>query len=421
MLDDIPTYLILKKYKKVSIMNTRVLVTDGNNRACLAITRSLGMVGAEILVGEKTSHSLAGSSKYCSQRVKYPDPNFNPLTFEEYIIDLVSKKKIDVVIPVSEITTILVTKLKDKLPERCSVPFPDSLTVESAADKKNVINLSRKLGVPVPNTIVLDKKESLDVLEDLTMNAKFPIVIKPYKSRILHGNEWKSTKVDYAKDVIELDRKMKKLPDYAFPILLQEKIEGAGVGIFVCMHNKKEVAHFCHIRIREKPPSGGVSVLRKSIPADPVLLSQSIELLKEIGWEGVAMVEFKKDDKNNDYKIMEINGRFWGSLQLAIDSKVNFPLKAMEIARKERVGRIKNYKLNVNTRWLLGDIDALISVLKQNNENQFLPEKYFGKKKYLFDFFKTNNRSTHFEVLRLNDIKPFAYEIKLWIRNIIKR
>ena len=55
----------------------KILVLDGNNRAALAITRSLGKRGHKIYVGEKTSTSLAGSSRYCESSFMYPNPGNN--------------------------------------------------------------------------------------------------------------------------------------------------------------------------------------------------------------------------------------------------------------------------------------------------------------------------------------------------------
>ena len=145
-------------------------------------------------------------------------------------------------------------------------------------------------------------------------------------------------------------------------MLLQERIVGPGIGVFACYRQGRPVALFSHRRLREQPPWGGVSVLCESAPLDPVARDFAIRLLDEIGWQGVAMVEFKQDLRDGLPKLMEINGRFWGSLQLAIDAGVDFPALLLKASAASGDGSA-SYRLGVRSRWLWGDIDSLLLVL----------------------------------------------------------
>ena len=115
------------------------------------------------------------------------------------------------------------------------------------------------------------------------------------------------------------------LDDAAFPLLVQQRIVGPGVGIFLLLWDGAVRATFAHRRLREKPVSGGVSVYSESVSADPALVERSRQLLEQMQWSGVAMVEYKLETKTGTPYLMEVNGRFWGSLQLAIDAGVDFP------------------------------------------------------------------------------------------------
>src|SRR5207237_10927252 len=77
--------------------------------------------------------------------------------------------------------------------------------------------------------------------------------------------------------------------------------------------------------VREVPLSGGVSVLRESVKLDERLRRYVTALLKEIKWHGVAMVEFKYDERCDSYTLMEINGRFQASTALSLDAGLNLP------------------------------------------------------------------------------------------------
>jgi predicted ATP-grasp superfamily ATP-dependent carboligase len=106
---------------------------------------------------------------------------------------------------------------------------------------------------------------------------------------------------------------------------------------------------------------GGPSTLRESTH-DPELLGSAIRLLKALDWYGVAMVEFKVDPRDNVPKLMEINPRFWGSLELANAAGVNFPWLLYQTAMGRLPEPTFDYSVGVRCRWLVpGDILHFIS------------------------------------------------------------
>ncbi len=289
----------------------KILVTDGDNRATLAITRSLGKKGHAIFVGGIQQPCMASVSKYCHSRFVYPDPFKYSDKFVETLMQFIREKEIDTILPVTEITTDLITRNRKTLEQYCKIPFADSDTINHAASKSHIISQALKLQIPVPKTIFINDSEQMhSLMEDIP----YPIVIKPCKSRIETNQGWLSASVAYAKDKEELICIIKNKNKAEFPIMLQERINGPGIGVFVCYNNGKLVAQFGHRRLKEKPPSGGVSVLRESMPVSPIAKEYTERLLNHLNWHGVAMVEFKLDERDNIPKLMEINGRFWGSL-----------------------------------------------------------------------------------------------------------
>jgi predicted ATP-grasp superfamily ATP-dependent carboligase len=178
------------------------------------------------------------------------------------------------------------------------------------------------------------------------------------------------------------------------------------------------VSLFGHRRIREKPPSGGVSVLRESVPVSPLARAFTGKLLDHLKWHGVAMVEFKVDDRDGVPKLMEINGRFWGSLQLAIDAGVDFPEILLRMAIGETVEPDFRYKEGVATRWLWGDADSLLMLLLKRRSSLNLPEGYPGRMRAVFDFLRFFGKDLHYEVESLVDPRPFLHETSRRFRRI---
>ena len=155
--------------------------------------------------------------------------------------------------------------------------------------------------------------------------AFFPAVVKPHRSVVTVDGVRRKLGVTRVGDATACRRALAALPTAAFPVLLQRWVDGVGEGFFALRWGGRPVAMFAHRRLREKPPSGGVSVYRESIPLDESLVGPGLRLLEQLDWNGVAMVECKREQATGRQVIMEVNGRFWGSLQLAIDAGVELP------------------------------------------------------------------------------------------------
>lgn len=394
----------------------RILVTDGNSRAALAICRSLGKKGHEIIIGHNTRHCLASTSRYCKGKCIYPDPCLQPDTFIRFIKDYASYAKIDCLIPVTDITTIPIIKHKEVFEPECKVPFANYGSIDKAANKLEIFNIANSLSVDTPQTIVINNTGDLS---NLKINFPFPVVIKPSRSRVYSDTGWIYTSVSYAESFEHLSKQLKSFDKRIFPVLIQERIKGPGLGIFMLYQDGMPIAAFSHKRIREKPPSGGISVYRKSIPLDPVALEFSEKLLTSIKWQGVAMVEFKVDERDNRPKLMEINGRFWGSLQLAIDSGVDFPALLIDSLDRD-IEPNYNYDIGVKTRWLWGDVDALIMRLLKSDTFLQLPPGSPGKLSYLLSFCRFWEPKLHYEILNFSDINPWFFETYHWIKDSLR-
>jgi predicted ATP-grasp superfamily ATP-dependent carboligase len=388
----------------------RVLVTDSDNRSALATVRALGRGGHVVIVAGERHPSLASVSRYCAAFEQYPSPNRDPEGFVNAIASICVKQNIDVVLPMTEVSTLLLTSHQDRLPAHAKLPFPSATAVAAAADKAQVLTLAAQLGIPTPAMRVCGTKAEVHTAAS---QLGFPVVIKASRSRVWSEGRWISTSVKYATDAAVLDSHLEAIPAAVYPLLVQERIDGAGSGVFICCDETGVVASFAHRRIREKPPSGGVSVLSESAVPDAEVLQSATRLLEALKWRGVAMVEFKRDSRDGKLKLMEINGRFWGSLQLAIDAGVDFPALLVEIAQGRRPAT-PQYRVGVRTRWLLGDVDSLLAVLMRSRARANLPESHPGRLRTLLAFF-TPNRHTRFELERRDDLAPARLEARRWL------
>src|SRR5262245_58930235 len=97
----------------------RVLVTDSDTRSALAVVRSLGRAGHEVITAGASAQSLAAASRYSHAFEAYPDPGENADAFVSWLLATVKRLGIEVLIPTTEITTLLVTQHARELPSSC--------------------------------------------------------------------------------------------------------------------------------------------------------------------------------------------------------------------------------------------------------------------------------------------------------------
>jgi predicted ATP-grasp superfamily ATP-dependent carboligase len=388
----------------------RVLITDGDNRAALAVTRSLGERGHEVVVGERTRHSLAGSSRHAARSFVYPDPGREETAFLDTVHDATERHRINVLLPVSDITTMLIAAHRSLWEPSCAVPFAPEGSLLRAADKLDTLRTAERLGVPVPRSWVI-----ASAFDHPPSGLEYPIVLKPYRSRVRTNVGWQSCSVRYALSEASLRLELSRRPPHEFPIILQERVTGPGIGVFMCFDRGRPIAAFSHRRLREKPPSGGVSVLCESIAMDPMLQAHAERLLSELAWHGVGMVEFKVDPRDGQAKLMEINGRFWGSLQLAIDAGVDFPALLVDLAVGRAPASTSVYRAGVRNRWLWGDIDSLILRLRARSTARFLSDGK-GRLTALREFLPLWGRDLHYDNPRWSDLRPWFHETRRRLR-----
>lgn len=389
-----------------------VLVTDGEERAALAIVRSLGRAGYDVRTCSSRAPSIAGASRHCRHEAKVADALVDPTAFIADVAALVRTWNVHVVLPVSEAALLAILLAREQL-GTVQIPFADAATFRRVSDKELVLRTAPRFGIGVPAQAILASPDALAGLGEEALT--FPLVIKPARS--IGEREGRRTKlgVGYAADRRQLNARLAAIDPRAYPLLLQRRMCGPGVGVFLLLWDGRTIGVFSHRRIREKPPSGGVSVYRESVPADPSLVDRSRALLEHFGWRGVAMVEYKLDEVTGIPYLMEINGRFWGSLQLAVDAGVDFPTLLLAAAAGECPSPVLHYRSGVRSRWWWGDVDHLLARLRPSPEG---PEPADSRHKWraLRDFLVLWRPGDRNEVLRFDDPRPFVRETIDWFK-----
>ena len=384
-----------------------VLILDANERSALAATRSLGRRGVPVVAADETATTLAGASRHCRGTFVYPSPYRTPAAFLEALRTEAAARGIRVILPMTEVTTHLLVRHRAEL-SGLAIPSGTVRALEALTDKRSVHALAKQLDIPVPETRLV---ECPDAAGMATAGLQFPVVVKPYRSRIWSQGRWIRAGVRYASSLDELQRLTQALEGFSrHPFLVQEYVEGHGAGVFALYDQGRPLTFFAHKRLRERPPSGGVSVLSESVELDPHLRELTRRILDHVGWHGAAMVEFKVRRDGRPY-LMEINPRFWGSLQLAIDAGVDFPWLAYQLAAGLTPDSVEGYRIGVRNRWLLGDLDHVYLTWRESRRMTATCRAITG-------FLTAFGSGTHREVDRWDDFRPFLIELKRYIAGV---
>lgn len=391
-----------------------ILVTDAEQRSGLAAVRSLGRAGHGVTVATAVARPLAGASRYVGSVHRVPSPTTDAPGYADAVARLAASRECDVVLPLTD-ASMLALLPRRTLMEPATIPFGSVEAFRSLSDKRKVTEAARELGLDVPQQEVLESPDSR-----LPDALRFPLVVKPVRSVVSVEGGLQSISVTQVDSPEELRRSLAGLPEPAFPVLLQQRIRGPGTGVFLLRWGGETRAVFAHRRLREKPPTGGVSVYRESVRADPDLVARSEALLDRFDWSGVAMAEFKHERETGTAHVMEVNARLWGSLQLAVDAGVDFPRLLIDAALGRKATAPPDYREGVRCRWLWGEVDHLIGRLRGEvpADSESDSPRRLDAVAALLPPWRPGDR---FEVLRLSDPRPFLRETAAWVASLTAR
>jgi predicted ATP-grasp superfamily ATP-dependent carboligase len=330
----------------------QVLVTDDNYVPALGIVRSLGRKGIRVAVLSKSRNRLASYSRYCSSMFVVPSPNEEG--FLEALTAILRRVRFDLVVPVGYEFTAALARHKAEIESWTKVEVADFGKMNAAADKRYVYELAAAAGVPAPRTTC---PSSLDDGLKVAAELRYPIVVKA-------SHELAPHEVCYARSRTDLQLVLRNIwnkenANGNSRTMLQEYVPGFGCGFFALYQHGVAKRVFMHKRIRELPPSGGISSCAASF-YDPKLQDYGTRLLDRLQWHGVAMVEFRFDQRDRDYKLMEINPKFWGSLDLALAAGVDFPYYLCQMAEGRTLAYSDEYNRNLRFHWPLWEMVHLL-------------------------------------------------------------
>ncbi len=320
-------------------MQDKVAVTYSWNRMAYVVNQSLSGKGIKVFTGDTSLFNMNKFSLLGNKCFRYPSFYESKELFIKELNNYLNTNTIPYLIPTHE-EIFIISKYHDKFKNiKTLVPVFESLII---AHKKNLSSaLANELGIPIPTTII--PLSEVDCFNFFNSHEK-RIVLK-------YENSNSSKGVFYITKEEQFKNHFQNIGNF----ILQEYVTGEGYGVSM-LYNKGHLrASFTHKRLEEKLSTGGTSTLRIST-RNNMLEEWAKRLLDHLSWNGVAMVEFKYDEKRKKGWFIEVNPRFWGSLALPYYSGLDFPYMYYQILKDGDVKAKFDYIEGVRVKWLLGGV-----------------------------------------------------------------
>ncbi len=396
-----------------------ILVTDTTRGSAIAIMRSLGRAGWRVIAADVDARSLGFRSRYAAARVIYPAPADEPAAFLDTLQDGVRDHDVQLIIPVTDECVRVLAEARERFEPACRLAIADDAALRAVNDKAETVRLAESLAVPTPDTRIV--RTSVEALE-ASGEFGWPVVLKAAVSPDVDEATGRLDRrpVTYANTAEQLESALTRYGGRR--VLLQRYCPGVGQGVEMLAWCGRIVAAFQHKRLAEVPVCGGASAWRESVALDPELYEYSTRLVDALGWTGLIMVEFKVGDRA---RLMEINGRVWGSLPLAVLSGMDFPARLAELLLADepeavaadapctayRLG-VQAYNLELTALWMA-------SVLAGRRRFPFL--RYPRRREAVSAALGMLRPRGRFDILSRDDPKPGLAELSKIARKLASK
>jgi len=386
----------------------KVLALGHDTRSLLAVVRSLGRKGLQVDVGWCPERSPVRSSRFVRVARDIAPFSEKSSRWKEDLVGLMRKERYDLVVPCDDPSVLPLQHHRHDLEPHGRLYLLSDQAYHVTSNKLETTNLARRLGIPLPREI---RAEEAGDLERISREFQLPVVLKPISSV---GTDDVASKrfVRKAYNASELESALVELLSFG-PVQAQENVVGLGVGVEVIADGGEILAAFQHRRVHE-PPLGGGSSYRCSVPLDPELFEATRKLMEALTYTGVAMVEFKVDPKTGGWALMEINGRFWGSLPLAVSAGVDFPFYLYQLIVEGKRSFPGGYRVGIHARNWSRDVVWMWQNFKADRSDPTLVTVPLGH--VLLEFRHLLTLKERSDTFTLDDPRPGLAEVGELIR-----
>lgn len=365
----------------------------GGHTNGLGVVRALGKHGIPVTVVVTNNDDMAQYSRWVNEHHKLYQLCSRPETLLELLERQSQRWRGWTVFPTSDDAVVVIAKNHEYLSRWYRLTTPEWGIMQWLINKKLTYQAAEAVGVDTAKSYGPATFEAADC-----HGISFPVVVKPIESHLFRMRFGK--KLFVARDREELLKSIHKVVAGGLRAEIIDLIPGPDSLFYnysVYIDRRGEpIADFSMRKLRKDPPFFGVCRVAETTSSRE-LREPTIEILRRIGWQGMANAEYKLDPRDGRYRLMEINGRCFLMHGLARRAGINYPfLSWLESAGEKEPSVHPNGWQGV---WLHLKADLTYALLFRRTER-------LGVRDYLYP----HSRPKTFAVWDRRDPKPFVWE-----------
>jgi predicted ATP-grasp superfamily ATP-dependent carboligase len=250
------------------------------------------------------------------------------------------------------------------LPDAILRRYPASVApvdaVEVLVDKNRFRDTLDRLGLPHPTTQILRSESDILTVHDSMLQSSF---LKPVSSQEFFARF--GVKAFRNASRAEAVARLASCIRAGFEMMLQEYIPGPPTNHYFIdgFVDRGGVvrARFARRRLRMSPPDFGNSTLMESVPvSDAGSAATTLDtLFGSLRYRGIFSAEFKRDERDGEFNLIEVNARPWWYVEFAARCGVNVCELAVRDALGESVPTLTRYAIGRRCVYPYYDLDAV--------------------------------------------------------------
>lgn len=346
-------------YRTLDVSKPVVLL--GGRENTLAVTRNLGRLGIPVHVSGRAG-CLAMHSRHCRRafpvrRYTAASQTWHRLLIGSPIPDLLGS----IVIAMCDESLEFLAEYCDELGKGYKLKSFDPELCMAMLDKHETLVMARAAGVPTPNFWSVETPDDVLAIRD---ELRFPVIVKPLNSRAFMAEF--GSKLFIVRDSFEeVLEKVALSRAHGQKVIVLEMIPGPDslLSSFNTYRTASGERLYDYTKsiVRRWPVNRGGATYHRSHWL-PETAEMGRRLFDGIGWQGIGNVEFKRDMRDGQLKIIEVNGRFTAAQRLITEAGAPIDLILYCHLTGQPLPRFETYSQTMRFWYPLSDFLAFLQM-----------------------------------------------------------
>jgi predicted ATP-grasp superfamily ATP-dependent carboligase len=365
--------------------------------------RSLGSRGIRTVAISADETPPAFCSRYCHESMRVLSPREDLRSYTEQLLALAKRDDVRAILPIQEEDVYVLSKHRDEFASHVAPLWPSFETLSVAHDREKLFSAAERLDVPVPRTSLLSEID--DWSRELIVKGRYAILTAEYGGTNGTNTVGAPPKTIYLEpgddpDVQDIRAKMGHDP------LAQEYVRGTEYTFRALYDHGEPVVTTQKELVRGYKYPRGPSVSHRAVRI-PELEAVGRRLLDGLEWHGLASVGFIRDEASGEFKLLEINPRFWASLPMDVHAGIDYPYQYWCLATDTAADSDSEYEPGTVSHLLRGQFAHLYSVFTDDYPLARRP----SAAKSVWDIASSLSAHRHFDLFSTDDPGPFVRDL----------